>query len=229
MKKIFAFVSALLLGASFGAFAQDAEVEAEVETPEEEAVISKKQGSVYFEIQDMKVGVYGSMTPALGELGNYVSSSLGGGVAFEMGMPLYIGEDAPEIMNIFKRFGFSAHVSGNSNPVKNDLLSSMWNLQATLGIYVRLDLPVSGLAVVPEVDYGMIMNFPKANPAYGNTLASLYVDQLVQFGIGIRYAPPSLLDRKLEFEVAPTYTLCTEKGNMLQYAGGRVGVLYRIK
>ena len=218
------------------AFAQEntADVSAENTTETENTDLENtaeenKTSSAAFGLTSLRAGIFGSYTPAIGSLSDYVSSGIGGGLSLECDFPLKAGENPSGLVKILKLFGFSFRASGNINPVKVETLSSMWNAQASLGLYARLPLFVEGLYFQPELDYGVVMNFPSLNPAYpDNELSAMYIDQLIQLGLGIRYSNEKILNGRLEFEFAPTYTFCAEKSYSVNYIGGRLGVIYSI-
>lgn len=169
---------------------------------------------------EVRVGGNFQFTPVLGELSDYVSSSIGGGIKAEIDLPVYIS-DVLEI-------GVPVNAGFGGNPIKNDLLKSMFNIQFSSGIYGRIMLFDDNFIIQPELDYGMVLTLPTVNKTYPNELDSVYADQSIQFVLGFRYAPQAIDFGMLEFELAPLYTLCLENNNLVHYLGGRLGVMIRV-
>lgn len=162
----------------------------------------------------LAVGLYASYNPALGALSDYISAGIGGGLSVEY--------------QITDLFGLVVRAEGNYNPVKVETLSSMWSAKASFGVFATIPLFASGLYFVPEVDYGAMLNFPTLNPAYPeNKLESMYVDQLLMAALGVRYSNEKIMGGHLAFDLAATYTFCTEEGNFANYVGGRAGVTFK--
>lgn len=158
--------------------------------------------------------------PVLGELSNYSSSSIGGGVKAEFDLPVFISD-------IFE-IGIPVNASFGANLLKTDLLKSMMNMQFTSGFYGRFTLLYGNLIIQPELDYGLALTLPKVNPLYPNEMASVYADQSFQVVVGFRYAPEEIDFGLMEFELAPVYTLCIENKKLVHYIGGKVGVMFRV-
>lgn len=168
----------------------------------------------------IRVGADVKWQPVLGELSNYVSSSIGGGIVAEFDLPVL------DVENIV--LGIPVHADFGVNPVKSELLKSMMNAQISSGIYGRFLLLDNEFIIQPELNYGISMVFPSVVPGNGNELDAIYVDQMLQFSLGFRYAPKAINDGFMEFELAPVYTLCLENANVVQAVGGRLGVLFKI-
>lgn len=165
----------------------------------------------------LRAGVYGGFQPTIGGLSEFVFGTMGGGVGVEY--------DIITIPDTDIAVGASVHAGANIGFIKSDLISSLVNVQAFGGAYVRIPIGMSGFIIQPGLEYGITANFPKVNEEYpGNELKSCYWDQTVQAAVSVRYSPAAL-DGLLEFEAAPVYTLCTEKSEVLHYIGVRIGVM----
>ncbi|MCR4789692.1 MAG: hypothetical protein K5839_01280 [Treponemataceae bacterium] len=167
-----------------------------------------------------RLGGYFSYEPTVGALSEFVSCSMGGGLEYELGFPL---------LEIFE-IGPAAHFSVNGNLITDDRLTFMMNLKADIGCFFRIPLWKSGFVFSPEIDYGILVYFPKANSEYANadSLKTSYVDQLIQIGLGFRYSHKKVLNGNLEFELTPTYLFSAEQEDVIHYIGFRAGALYRI-
>ena len=173
---------------------------------------------VFCSALEMRVGAFGDYEPTVGDLHEFVHCSAGGGVEYEIGFRL------PFNLEI----GPAVHFAVNGNPVRDERLASMMILKMDVGAFLRVPILNSGFFFEPEIDYGCFVYFPKASPDYVNSLQPAYADQLLQVGVGFRYAPPMILSGDLEFEITPTYTFSTEKTSSEHFIGFRVGVLYRV-
>lgn len=154
-----------------------------------------------------------------GTLGNYISGNIGGGFTaeFDLGIPL------PSFMEL----GISGKILANGGLLKDDLLLSMMSIQVVPGFYCRLYLLNNNLIIQPEIGYGIQVNFLKDNPVYNNKIDKVYLDQLVEVSLGIRFAPQAFLDGNMEFGLTPFYILCPEQNEAVHYFGGRFGIYYQ--
>ncbi len=167
-----------------------------------------------------RIGAYFSYAPTVGVLREFVSSSIGGGIAYEFGFKLPLGME----------FGPVAHLAVNGNPVRSDKIVSMMNLEFDIGAFFRLPFGKSGFVFQPEFDYGVLVYFPKVNSEYDNsdTIQGAYVDQLLQIGAGFRFSHPNFLNGNMEVELTPTYLFSPEQGETIHFIGFRTGFLYRL-
>ena len=175
-------------------------------------------GASFCSAMDMRLGVFADYEPTVGDLHEFVHCSVGGGIDYEVGFKLPFNLE----------LGPAVHLAANANPVRDERLSSMMNLKMDAGAFLRVPILKTGLSFVPEVDYGCLVYFPKVSPDYSGDLETAYADQLIQVGLGIRFAHEKLLSGDLEFDVTPTYLFSTEKENSVHYIGFRVGVSYRV-
>lgn len=205
MKKILgAFLFFVLLNIS--AFSQDSE---------NMSSSSKSQNPV-----TMKAGGFFNFEPVLGTLSDYVVSNIGGGLSYEIGFSVFPAID----------IGASLHIAGNGTSLKKenaDLFSYIWNTKFYAGGFVRIPFGKSGFVFQPEIDWGFVFYFPKANQEYVNSLDSVYADQILQIAASFRYVNPNVLNELLEFELSPIYSFSPEKNAAVHHLGFRVGVLYR--
>lgn len=208
MKKIFAFI--LTFSISFGfCFTQEAQKVKAAETENNEKYLGF--------IKDMRVGAFFNFEPAAGDLSEFVKSSIGGGASFEAGIPL------PFLEN----FGLTFRMTFDGGIMKDSSLDSLFSMRYTFGAYTRIPFAGNMFAVVPEINYGLLLNLPKVSGNGSESLKNVYVDQLLQFGAGLRFSHPDMLNGKLEFEFTPTYSLSPELGSLIHYIGFRAGALYR--
>lgn len=168
-----------------------------------------------------RLGAEAVVQPVLGDLKDYIGLSYGGGLKAEFDLPIVL----PEVIDL----GIPVSIYGFGNTIKDDVLSSVASLQLSTGFYVRINLANNNFVLQPELDYGMAMYFPKANPAYGNTLNTVYIDQIVQFGLGFCYVPQNVMEGDLEFTFTPLYCLSLEKEYLGHYLGAKLGVFLRLK
>lgn len=167
---------------------------------------------------DIRAGGIFNYEAAQGELGNYAANYLGGGAAAEFDL------DFP--LPSFMKTGFAISIMANGGFIKNELLSSMWNLQIIPSAFCRFYLLKKNLIIQPEFGYGIQFNFPEANPDYSNNIEKLYLDQVLEFAVSVRFAPQNLLNGSMEFGLTPFYQLCPEKNEAVHYIGAKFEVYY---
>ncbi|MCR5698815.1 MAG: hypothetical protein K6G52_04125 [Treponemataceae bacterium] len=181
-----------------------------------------QQGQNQKKALDLKhrAGIFISYEPTIGSLSDYVYCSLGGGLQYELGF---------SILDIFE-IGPSVHIAANGNIIKSESLASMMNLKIDAGCFFRIPLWNTGLIFSPELDYGMLIYIPKANPEYYNSdsIKTSYVDQLIQLALSLRYSHEKVLNGNLEFELTPIYLFSPEKDETIHYLGLKLGALYKI-
>lgn len=188
---------------------------------------SKDNGKYLGFIKDMKVGGFFNYEPAAGDLREFVSSTIGGGAAFEAGIPLPLFEETTFIHNVFDNFGASIKMTYDCGIMKDTSIDSIFNMRYMAGVYSRISLPGEMFSVVPEINYGITLNFPKASGEGAKYVKKVYVDQILQLGTGIRFSHQKMLDGKLEFDFTPTYSFSPEAGYSVHYVGFRFGAMYK--
>lgn len=204
MKKISIILTSILFMMMLPAtaFSQESELS--------ESISSNSPG---FSIFDFRLGLTAGYSPVFGEMKNYINGNFGGGVSTEL--------------DILPFLGAGIFVDGNINPVISEKLKSVWNLHAGAKLYGRFNV-ISDLYLQPELGYGVILYFPQKAANITGNLNKCYADQLIQIGVGIRYAPQSILNGALEIEICPYYILSPENGAVNNFAGGRIGIYYSI-
>lgn len=180
----------------------------------------------------LKVGGYFDFNPVLGKLTNYFGINMGGGIAVEYNLPISVSEDL-SLGFLLENLGISGRFSIGNYTRKNKTESpftSMLNLRFQAGVFTVIPISNFGLSFVPDISLGAILNMPKLNPEYNNSLPkNIYCDMLMTISLGGRYANENLLEGKLEFELSPEYSIAFEKGNTLHYLGFRFGILYNFE
>lgn len=218
MKKILALVLTFIFsfGLAFGQATQDI-------TDEE----PKSNGKYLGFIKDMRAGSFFNFEPAAGDLSEFVFSSIGGGASFEAGIPLPLFSEIPFVHGLLDNFGVSFRMAFDDGIMKDTDIDSIFSMRYTLGAYTRIQLPGNMFSIVPEIDYGLALNFPKASGEGAKYVGNVYVDQVLQFGAGIRFAHQKMANGNLEFDFTPTYSLSPEYGSSVYYIGFRFGALYK--
>lgn len=175
----------------------------------------------HFTSESFKFRTGGFMTvqSALGQLSKYEGLHIGGGIQGECDIELPLP--------YFMEAGVSSKLMFNKAFIKDDLLLSAWNMQLAPGIYARFNFLDETLFIQPGIGYGIQLNFIKKNPKYENNIKKLYLDQFIEFSLGLRYSPAALLDGSLEFGLTPFYIVCPEKKNATNYAGANISVIYK--
>ncbi|MBQ0051980.1 MAG: hypothetical protein KBT11_07950 [Treponema sp.] len=218
MKKILALILTFSIFLGFG-FAQ--------ETQGTTAAKSESNGKYLGLIKDMRAGAFFNFEPAAGDLREFVSSTIGGGASFEAGIPLPLFGEIPFVHGLLENFGASFRMAFDGGIMKDTHIDSIFSMRYTLGAYTRIPLPGNLFTIVPEFDYGFAVNLPKASGDGSKYVNSVYVDQIMQFGAGVRFSHPRMVNGDLEFEFTPTYSLSPESTSSVHYIGFRLGALYK--
>lgn len=218
MKKILALI--LTFSISFGfCFAQEAQ---DINASE-----SENNGKYLGFIKDMRAGAFLNFEPAAGDLSEFVMSSIGGGASFEAGIPLPLFSHNSLIHGLLENFGTSFKMTFDGGIMKDTIMNSLFSMRYTLGAYTRIPLTGNMFSIVPEINYGLVLNFPKVSGDNAKYVKNVYVDQVLQFGAGVRFSHSNMLNGNLEFEFTPTYSLSPELGSSVHYIGFRFGALYK--
>lgn len=184
----------------------------------QESEISVEQSSFRKE-SNIRLGAVMPIQAAIGDLNEFVGLHLGGGVKGEF--------DIPFPLPSYVKLGIGTKFQANVGFLKDDILLSMWNLQMAPSFYARFNFLDETLILQPEISYGMQLNFLTKNDEYNNKVDGMYVDQMIQFSLGLRYSPAQLANGSFEFGITPFYVLCPENGNLAQYAGAELIFMYK--
>lgn len=218
MKKILSLILTFTISLGF-VFAQ--------ETQSAAAAESKNNGKYLGFIKDMRAGAFFNFEPAAGDLQDFVSSTIGGGASFEAGIPLPFGSENSVILGLLENFGASFRVAFDKGIMKDTSIDSIFSMRYTAGAYTRIFIPGNMFSIVPEIDYGFVFNLPKASGISSRYVKGFYVDQILQFGAGLRFSHPEMVNGNLEFDFTPTYSISPESGSSVHYIGFRLGASYK--
>ena len=98
------------------------------------------------------------------------------------------------------------------------------NVAFTAGLY--LNLPLGETFILrPELGYGVQLHIVDST---NKNLAGIFADQIIQFSGTVKFAPKPLQSKGFSFDVAPLYTILTEKTAALHYLGFRLGLSYQL-
>lgn len=174
-------------------------------------------------ISSLAIGGFFNFEPAVGDLSDYMSSAIGGGLNFEMGLPI-------AKIPLLNNFGLSFKMAVNGALMKDTVIDSLFNMRFILGAYTKIPLGSDSINFVPEINYGVALYFPKVAPdADSSYVKSVYADQVIQLGLGFRFTNQKMLKGNLELELTPTYTLSPEEDALVHYFGVRAGFMYKFK
>lgn len=218
MKKILAIILTFTISLGL-VFSQEPQSEDEME--------SEENGKYLGFIKDMRAGAFFNFEPAAGDLSEFISSTMGGGASFEAGIPLPLFSENTVVHSLLNNFGASFRMAFDGGLMKDTNVDSIFSMRYTLGAYTRIPLPGNMFSIVPEIDYGIVLNFPKASGDGAKYVETVYADQILQFGAGVRFSHQKMAKGNLEFELTPTYSLSPESGSTLHYIGFRFGALYK--
>lgn len=176
----------------------------------------------------IKIGGDFSVAVPIGSLNEFAKTGFGGGIDFEIGIPIPLVQHLPFVGMLFRNFGVGAKVNYNYHLPKSEDLSSVMDIQIAATALTSIPLGTSGLCAVPEIGIGLAVNLPqeKTEP---KTLKPAYTDQIYTFGIGLRFAHEKLLNSKLELALTPVYSVSPEHGTAVQNFTFKLGALYKIK
>lgn len=218
MKKILSLILIFTVSLGF-VFAQ--------ETHSTAASESKNNEKYLGFIKDMRAGAFFNYEPAAGELQDFVYSTIGGGASFEAGIPLPFGSENSVLLGLLENFGASFRVAFDKGVMKDTSIDSIFSMRYTAGAYTRIFIPGNMFSVVPEIDYGLVFNLPNASGISSKYVSGVYVDQILQFGAGLRFSHPEMVNGNLEFDFTPTYSMSPESGSSVHYIGFRLGASYK--
>lgn len=105
-------------------------------------------------------------------------------------------------------------------PESDSLVQPGWSLAVLLGVHLPLEAG-SRLTVQPGVSYGLWLHLIEATAdARENLPQSEYLDQVLQLTVAMRWSfQRSMLD------IAPTYTVLTQRSSVVHFPGVRVGLI----
>ena len=178
-------------------------------------------------ISTIKLGGNFTASIPLGDLSEFTGLGYGGGIDFEMGIPIWILQDTPFVGQIFKNFAVGVEANYNYLVSKNENLANLMNIQACATALTLIPIG-AGFSVVPEIGIGVAINIP-AETGGNININNIYVDQIYSFSAGIRFSHPKMLNDRLEFQITPTYSISPEYNSAVQYFSFKFGVLGRIK
>ena len=165
-----------------------------------------------------RAGAYILSDIPLGDFSAYITAGFGAGLVYSIGLELFPEAEA----------GLVVRGEGNFFTLCKESVDSFFSAKGRLGLYFSKGLG-GGFFLAPEVSWGGAFFFPKADGSYENAdkIKSLYIDQVIQAALGIRFAPRGFAKGALEFELSPAYSLFLEKDRLLHSVDVRVGALYR--
>lgn len=168
----------------------------------EEALVSEDRDGI-------ELSTYFTNRYALGDMAKFAAADLGAGFAVEYDFPFL------PVMGVSGRAGVVGVIPKSPRP-------SGWTaVSFTGGVFANLPL-TDFLTFRPELAYGAIINMLKIDG-----IKNVFVDQLIQVAVSFRIAPELFKKSGFSIEVAPVYSLQTEKNDVLNYLGFRAGVNYR--
>ena len=149
---------------------------------------------------------------AAGPLADYITGTLGMGIAVDYKTPLPF-------------LGVRGTFDVEGGFVKRSDIDSLCNVSLGGGAWAEFPYEVGGatLSVRPEFDYGLIFEFISSSKS---NVKSSYVDQFFELACVVRYAPLKLQDLGLNFEAAPFFKFCPQDENVANYIGIRLGCFY---
>jgi len=167
---------------------------------------------VMAEDSNVDISLYSVTRFSVGELAKYSSCSLGGGIAVEWKLP------------ILPILGVSGRAEGQAALGVEEGIENWWNATFMAGAFVNLPLG-SAVTLRPEFSYGVMLHMVKSP---SRDIDGVFADQIIQIAASLRISPQVMKAKGLSIELAPMYTLLTEKTAAVHYMGLRAGVNYKL-
>ena len=229
MKKILItlFAAAFLLAPVFSQEMDDSSFDDVFETTDEASEDGGETSRKKI-ISTIKLGGNASANIPIGALSEFVGFGFGGGVDFELGIPIPLLSKSPIGGAIFQNFAVGAEVNFNYHLSKVDFLNSMMNVQVSATALTLIPLGKTGFSLAPEIGIGMAINFPMESSTLELPKKG-YIDQVYSAGLGVRFSHKKLARKKLELSVTPTYIISPEQNAIVQYVTVKIGALGRLK
>ena len=174
--------------------------------------------SSYAFSQNFAVGGYVKNSYSLGEYSNYSICDLGVAAYGNYLLPFNMPLDMKLGLSVLAEY---AHVF----PKTDSVISNLEDVSFAMGILYFLPFNIASqlFKAQIQVDYGVVLHC--MNGIESVSLSSLYVDQLIDFALGLRWSIPKL--ENLDILLFPTFRICPEtEGNLLLQAGFKVGAVY---
>ncbi len=161
--------------------------------------------------QQNRVGTSGVSQFFLNDEINYFFNTTGGSINLDLGFT--------------KAYGLSARVQYAYVFPKDENISSAHQISTMLGGWYRI--PVYGTLVFfqPSLEAGIV--YQSVNFVSGIEMPkSYYPDFIMQLTPALHFVPEKIFKSKIDFEVAPVYTIIPMRSNIFQCIGGRFGISY---
>ena len=155
---------------------------------------------------------------ALGQWADFEVATLGLEADLEYTLPFALPKNLR--LGISEHLGYAHSFTKSSSTLKrND------DLSFGVGAWVRIPFTAWGQAFAfqPELGYSLILH--NSDGQNGSKVSGWYSDQTLVFSPALRWMP-DILDRRMEVDFSPVYTLSLENGYTLQRLGFRTGVVW---
>ena len=162
--------------------------------------------------ENLELSLYGVNRWAAGDMAEHMLCTAGGGFAVEWKLP------------ILPILGVSGRAEGQAALGVEEGIENWWNATFMAGAFVNLPLG-SAIILRPELSYGVMLHMVKSP---SRDIDGVFTDQIIQIAASLRINPQAMKAKGLSIELAPMYTLLTEKTAAVHYMGLRAGVNYRL-
>ncbi|MBO5137485.1 MAG: hypothetical protein J6B81_03190 [Spirochaetaceae bacterium] len=162
--------------------------------------------------ENLELSLYGVNRWAAGDMAEHMLCTAGGGFAVEWKLP------------ILPILGVSGRAEGQAALGVEEDIENWWNATFMAGAFVNLPLG-SAIILRPELSYGVMLHMVKSP---SRDIDGVFADQIIQIAASLRISPQAMKGKGLSIELAPMYTLLTEKTAALHYVGLRAGVNYKL-
>lgn len=162
--------------------------------------------------ESLELSLYGVNRWAAGDMAEHMICTAGGGFAVEWKLP------------ILPILGVSGRAEGQAALGVEEGIENWWNATFMAGAFVNLPLG-SAVTLRPELSYGVMLHMVKSP---SRDIDGVFADQIIQIAASLRISPQVMKAKGLSIELAPMYTLLTEKTAAVHYMGLRAGVNYKL-
>ena len=161
--------------------------------------------------QQNRIGISGVSQFFLNDEINYFFNTTGGSINLDLGFT--------------KAYGLSTRVQYAYVFPKDENITSAHQISTMLGGWYRIPVYGSLVFFQPSLEAGIV--YQSVNFVSGIEMPkSYYPDFIIQLSPALHFVPEKILKSKIDFEVAPFYTIIPMRSNIFQCIGGRFGISY---
>ena len=108
------------------------------------------------------------------------------------------------------------------------MINSAQQISMLLGLWGRMPFAADFIFLQPSIEAGIVYQMVELS-GESSMPDEAYTDFIMQIGLGVRFVPVKLMKGKIDFEIAPVYTIIPMSDKVFQYAGARLSIFYVFK